>query len=191
MYRLKSLKYLVTTGVITGLLITLAYVSQFIRIGPNQSILQLADGLFLGLIILIPGPMMLISGIIYVGIIDLITGLPVYIPISMAIRTLMFFITAFGYKFLTRYVVFILSSLMTYLYVIPAYFIFDPTVALAEVVNDSIQIVFAIVMAIIISLSLEKVNRRYQQRLWNDEEFLIYKKVKVRANKAVTLENKN
>ncbi|AGM25266.1 ECF transporter S component family protein [Spiroplasma chrysopicola] len=188
MYRLKSLKYLVTTGVITGLLIALAYVTQFIRIGSTQSILQLADGLFLSLIILIPGPMMLISGIIYVGVIDLLTGSFVYIPISMAIRMLMFFITAFGYKILTRYVAFFLSSLMTYLYVIPAYFLFGPAVGVVEVINDSIQIGVSIVLAIIISLGLEKVNRRYQQRLWNDEEFLIYKKIKPKVSQDLIIE---
>lgn len=112
MYRLKSLKYLVTTALITALLVTVAYILQFIRLGNGKGILQLADGLFLALITLIKGPMLLISGVLYVTIIDIITDGFIFIPVSIVIRVLIFLITYFLARVLSRYGAIFLSSLM-------------------------------------------------------------------------------
>ena len=123
MYRLKSLKYLATTGLITALLVMIAYISQFIRIdfGSGKGIIQLADGLFLALITLIKGPMLLISGILYVTIIDLVTGYFIFISVSVVIRILMFFITCFGARIFSRYGAFFISTWILLLYVLYSY----------------------------------------------------------------------
>ncbi|WP_425379583.1 hypothetical protein [Spiroplasma endosymbiont of Stenodema calcarata] len=176
MYRLKSLKYLVTTGLITALLVTIAYVSQFIRIGNGKGILQLADGLFLALITLIKGPMLLISGVLYVTIIDIITGGFIFIPVSVVIRVLMFLITYFLARFLTRYGAIFCSSLMLLWYVLYSYFLFGTAVAITELINDAIQIAVSTILGITLSVIFVRINQHSINKIWDDEQFWHYKK---------------
>nr|CAK98880.1 hypothetical transmembrane protein [Spiroplasma citri] len=178
MYRLKSLKYLATTGLITALLVAIAYISQFIWIhfGVGKGIIQLADGLFLALITLIKGPMLLISGILYVTIIDFITGGFIFIPISILIRILMFFITYYGARILSRYGAIFVSSLMLLLYVLYSYIMFEPDVAIVELSIDAIQIAVATIIGISLSIVFVRINERSTNKIWDDEQFWHYKK---------------
>ncbi|WP_338989592.1 hypothetical protein [Spiroplasma endosymbiont of Seladonia tumulorum] len=178
MYRLKSLKYLATTGLITALLVVIAYISQFIQFnfGVGKGIIQLADGLFLGLITLIKGPMLLISGILYVTIIDLVTGGFIFIPISILIRILMFLITYFGARILSRYGAIFVSSLMLLLYVLYSYFFFGPDVAIVELIADAIQIAVATIMGITLAIVFVRINEHSTNKIWDDEQFWHYKK---------------
>ncbi|AHF57607.1 hypothetical protein [Spiroplasma eriocheiris] len=177
MYRLKSIRYLTTLALVTAILIIIAFISQFIKIANGKSILQLSDGLFLGLTIFIRGPLMLIAGILYAGIIDLITGGLVFIPVSIIIRILMFVLTYFLYRIITRYVANLLSSLMLLWYVLYAYLLFGPSAAIIELINDAIQIGICYIFSIIISVTLERINIKSNYRIWNDQQFDIYKKM--------------
>ncbi|WHQ37546.1 hypothetical protein [Spiroplasma sp. SV19] len=176
MYRLKSLKYLVTTALITALLVTVAYVSQFIRIGNGKGILQLADGLFLALITLIKGPMLLISGVLYVTIVDVITGGFIFIPVSIVIRILMFVITYFLSRILTRYGAIFCSSLMLLWYVLYSYLLFGSAVAIVELINDAIQIAVSTILGITLAVVFRRVNHHSTNKIWDDEQFWHYKK---------------
>lgn len=171
MYRLKSIKYLTTTALITALLVVLSYATQFIRINNTKGILQLADGFFLALIILIRGPMLLICGILYSGIIDLISGAFIFIPVTIIIRILMFCLTYFLTQKLSRYVAMLLSSLMLYLYVLYTYLCFGMSFAILELVNDSIQLAVCYIIGVSVSLILERVNKKSNYYLWNDAAF--------------------
>lgn len=176
MYRLKSLKYLVTTTLITALLVTVAYISQFIRLGNGKGILQLADGLFLALITLIKGPMLLISGVLYVTIIDIITDGFIFIPVSIVIRVLMFLITYFLARVLSRYGAIFLSSLMLLWYVLYSYLLFGSAVAILELINDAIQVAVSTVVGITLAVVFARVNKHSTNKIWDDEQFWHYKK---------------
>ncbi len=178
MYRLKSIKYLATTGLITAVLVVIAYISQFIQFnfGVGKWVIQLADGLFLGLITLIKGPMLLISGILYVTIIDLVTGGFIFIPISILIRILMFLITYFGARILSRYCAIFVSSLMLLLYVLYSYFLFGPNVAIVELIADEIQIAVATIIGITLAIVFVRINEHSINKIWDDEQFWHYKK---------------
>ncbi|WP_424526083.1 hypothetical protein [Spiroplasma endosymbiont of Glossina fuscipes fuscipes] len=178
MYRLKSLKYLVTTALTTALLVAVAGVSQFIRLGYDKGILQLADGLFLALITLIKGPMLLISGVLYVTIIDVITGFPIFIPASIVIRVLMFLITYFLSRVLSRYGAIFLSSLMLFWYVLYSYLVsnFDSAVAIGELINDTIQVAVSTILGITLTIVFDRVNQHSTNKIWDDEQFWHYKK---------------
>ncbi|WP_338963689.1 MULTISPECIES: hypothetical protein [unclassified Spiroplasma] len=176
MYRLKSLKYLVTTALITALLVTVAYISQFIRLGNGKGILQLADGLFLSLITLIKGPMLLISGVLYVTIIDIITDGFIFIPVSIVIRVLMFLITYFLARVISRYGAIFLSSLMLLWYVLYSYLLFGSAVAILELINDAIQVAVSTVVGITLAVVFAWVNKHSTNKIWDDEQFWHYKK---------------
>lgn len=176
MYRLKSLKYLVTTALITALLVMVAYISQFIRIGNGKRILQLADGLFLALITLIKGPMLLISGVLYVTIIDVITDGFSFIPFSIVIRELMFLITYFLALVLSRYGAIFLSSLMILWYVLYSYLLIGSAVAILELINDAIQVAVSTVVGITLAAVFVRVNKHSMNKIWDDEQFWHYKK---------------
>ncbi|WP_374696607.1 hypothetical protein [Spiroplasma endosymbiont of Polydrusus formosus] len=63
----------------------------------GEWIIKLADGLLSALTTLIKGPMLLISDIfLYVSIIDIVTRDFIFIPVSIVVLILMFFITYFG-----------------------------------------------------------------------------------------------
>ncbi|WP_338970653.1 HAD-IIB family hydrolase [Spiroplasma endosymbiont of Labia minor] len=174
MYRFKSLKYLLTAILIISVLIAIGYVSSFIKISINSNF-QISDGIFFSLTAFIPGPMMLIVGIIYSPLLDLLMGSIIYMPFTLLIHILMWSVIYFFKKFLTVYVAFLISSILTLLYVLIAFIIYDKTVAILELITDSIQLSISFVISSIIFFSLNRLNKKSKNKIWNDNLFEIYK----------------
>lgn len=190
MYRFKSIKYLATTGLITALLIVIAYTSYWffnwivISFFGGTSTLQLFDAFFLAFCALFSGPMMLFAGPTAGVIFDLISGVKmIIIPATILIRILMFFIV----KILTikkwwwsSFYSFFLASLIL-LFGYPLYYLIvyqDWAIVINELITDTIQAGFAYLIALLIYYSLFNRQNKTNNAFWNDQQFDYLRKQK-------------
>ncbi|WP_342224490.1 hypothetical protein [Spiroplasma endosymbiont of Asaphidion curtum] len=172
MYRFRSLKYLATTGVITGLLMFCGYASSFIKIGVGY--LQLADIIALPLITFIPGPMILFANPIAMAFADIMGGYFVFVPITIVVRILMFVII----RILEPYFHFIISyffAVLPVLIIYPpyTYFIsnFDHSYAITALINDAVQAISTYIFSLFITWFLIRINSVSYGHLWSDSDF--------------------
>ncbi|MDQ7983112.1 MAG: hypothetical protein REH79_02695 [Spiroplasma sp.] len=183
MYRFKSIKYLSTTGLITGLLVVIGYTSYWFfswvitgALGGTTT-LQLFDAFFIPFCALFKGPMMLFAGPIAGAIFDLISGVKlIVIPATIIIRILMFF----AIKLLTRqkwwwssfYSFFFASLILMFgypLYYLPVYQ--DKAIVINELITDTIQAGFAYLIALLIYYPLHNRQVKTLNSFWDDQQF--------------------
>lgn len=110
----KNTRYITTTAVLLAVLVILALPTIFIRVGDSS--FQIADGLYLALICVVPGPMMLINGILWPFFFDLAAGGLIYAPMSILIRILMFFAVKLLKRPFTNYGAIAVAGLFLFLY---------------------------------------------------------------------------
>lgn len=181
MYRFRSIKYIVTTAMVTAILIVLGYSSTLIQVpGLGQGYLQIADMILLPLIYIIPGPMTLFAGPIALGIADMIGGYFIFLPITISTRILMFLII----KIFNRKVP-ILSFFLAVLPIIILYppytFLisnFDSARLLTELIIDTIQVPTTYVFSLFILWTFIKIDRIAVNNFWDDSQFDIYKGIR-------------
>lgn len=182
MYRFRSIKYLATTGIITGLLVAIGYSSSLFfgwaitgLFGGNSS-LQLFDAIFIPFCAVFKGPMMLFAGPIAGGIFDLISGVKIVtVPVTILIRILMFFVI----KLLTKkswwtslYSFFFAALILMFGY--PIYYIFiyqEKAIVINELITDIIQASFAYIVAVPIYYALNKRQITSSYSFWDDRQF--------------------
>lgn len=180
MYRMKSIKYLALTGIVTALLFIIGFLSSIIFTWVNIagfSILQLFDGLLIPFTAFFPGPMMLFAGPIAAALLDLISAVKtVVIPVSIIIRIIMFFIIKLliikkywwscFYAFLLAVVPLIILYPTSYIFIYN-----NKAIVINELISDSIQAVFAYVIGIIIYYFLFKIEKKSSNNFWDDSKF--------------------
>lgn len=153
--------YLVLTSCLSALTIVIAFATSFIKFG--NTTFQIADGLYLTLVSIIPGPMMLIVGIIYPLVFDLITGGFIFIALSIVIHCLMFMLIKVGPEKISISLLFIIASLLIFVYVPFNYLInlgsgakMAQAMAVKELIVDSIQYVLTVAIAVMLRLIFKK-----------------------------------
>ncbi len=181
MYRLKSIKYIAATGVLTALIFTLGYCSTLITffINGNKSIFQISDAFLFIASLIFAGPMCYIAGSIGASLIDIANQAFIYIPATIVIHILMVLIIQLIFKFknnkYTYLFSFFIASCLTFLYVLYNYLVYNSySILIIEVIVDSIQ--FAVTYLLSISLCTSIININKDKLLWNDDEFKVYKK---------------
>lgn len=191
MYRFRSVKYLATTGIMTGLLIAIGYFSAFIfgwtitNLFGGNSTLQLFDSVFIPFTALFKGPIMLFAGSIAGVIFDLISGVKIIVvPITIIIRILMFFTIKLliNKYWWSSFYTFFFAAILLLIY--PLYYLVinqDYAIIINELITDSIQIIVAYIIAIPIYYALHKVQNKSNYYFWNDQQFDCFKKEKVIA----------
>lgn len=176
MYRFYSIKYLVTTALITAILLAFGYASTFIFIPGIKGLgyLQLADIIALPLTSFIPGPMLLIANSIAMVGSDLIGGYLIFIPATILTRLLMFLIIRIlepYFHFIITYLFAVLPLILIY----PPYTYlvsnFDDTAGLAALVTDIVQAITTYLFAIFVNWFLIRINKISLQKLWDDSQF--------------------
>lgn len=189
MYRFKSIKYLVTTGLITGLLFVVGYVSAIFFSWAITSVfggttsLQLFDALLIPFCAFFKGPMMLFAGPIAGALFDLVSGIrAITIPATILIRILMFV----SIKLLTNskwwssfYSFFIAVLILMLGY--PLYYLLiynDRAIVINELITDAIQASFAYVVALILYYILYHRQVTTKHQFWDDSQFDYLKKSK-------------
>lgn len=189
MYRFKSIKYLATTGLLTALLIVIAYLSSWffkwisISFGATAT-LQLFDAFFITFCALIPGPMMLFAGPIAGVIFDLIGGVKIIVvPATILIRILMFIIikllTNKKWWWSTFYSFFFASLVLMFGY--PLYYLIihqSRAYVINELIVDTIQAGFAYLIALLVYYPLFKRQKKTNNAFWDDRQFDDLKKQK-------------
>lgn len=187
MYRLSSLKYLLTTAFITAFLLGCGYISAFIPLpglsSAGSGYLQLTDIIALSLIYFIPGPMLLFANPIAMVLADILSGYFIYIPITIVTRILMF-ITV---RLLERYMHFVFYYFFAVLPIVSIYpfytwLVFDSTSALKELIIDIIQSITTYFFALFFTWFLIRLNRLTENGIWNDSEFDKYKLNSIEIN---------
>ncbi|MBY7703552.1 hypothetical protein JIY74_25055 [Vibrio harveyi] len=112
----KDLNYLTTTALTTALLIALASTTSMINLGVAK--FQIADGVFLSLACVIPGPMMAVSGTLYAMIFDIISGGVMFVPASLVIHLIMFILVKLLIKRIPTFLVIVIAELPMFLYIL-------------------------------------------------------------------------
>ncbi|WP_031542931.1 hypothetical protein [Mesoplasma photuris] len=159
-------KYITLTAMITAVLVVVSLVTIFIKIG--DSTFQLSTGLYIALCGLIPGPSMLITGIVYGAIIDMINGGFIYIPLTIIINILIFLVITASKKSKLIYLIMILASSLVFLYIPYSYLInnFEMSALIKEVIVDSVQFAVSCVAAIGLYCVLNK--NRFKKLIFTD-----------------------
>ncbi|WP_303662518.1 hypothetical protein [Williamsoniiplasma luminosum] len=157
----KKIKYIAQTAVITALLVALGLTTTWFHFQINGIIFQIADGLFLGLICIIPGPMMLVAGIIYPMLLDLISGGFLFIPVSILVHVLIFVACKLLGKVITGYGAIPVSALLIFIYVLYAYLLglntgTGDSAAMTELVVDAVQYGFSVLIGLVIFFALNR-----------------------------------
>lgn len=172
MYRMRSLKYLVTTAFVTSLLTGLGYLSSFIQIGGANGYLQLTDIVTLTLITIIPGPMLLFASSIAMTLSDIIAGYFIFIPITILTRILMFIII----RCLENYFHFTITYLFALLPIVMIYPIytwitFDKASAFKELIIDIIQVLSSYIFALFLTWFFKRISHVSDTKIWDDNNF--------------------
>lgn len=166
--------YLVVTGCLSALMVVMAVATSFIKLGSTT--FQIADGLYLTLISTIPGPMMLIVGIIYPLVFDLVSGGAIFIPFSIFIHALMFILVKLLQEKVSFFLVFIVAPLLIFTYVPFNYLInlssgvkIAQAMAVKELIVDIIQFILTAVIAIALGFIFRKTkfDRYLHQKIVN------------------------
>ncbi|ATZ18800.1 hypothetical protein ESOMN_v1c04180 [Williamsoniiplasma somnilux] len=183
MYRFKSIRYIVEASMILAILVILSLTTLFFKI--NDTTFQITDGLYLVLCALVPGPMMLVVGISYSTIIDLISGGFIFIPITITIHILMFCVVKILKKPISPYLSFIVAALLIFIYVFYVYLLNlnlghlqAQNVAIKELITDSIQFGISIIISFVLYFFLSKKN--IKTILFNDNKYNSFKSNKSR-----------
>lgn len=194
MYRFKSIKYLAATGLITGLLFVVGYVSAIFfgwaitSVFGGTTSLQLFDALLIPFCALFKGPMMLFAGPIAGALFDLVSGVrAVTIPATILIRILMFgsiklltnskWWSSF-YSFFIAVVILMLGYPLYYLLIYN-----DRAIVINELITDAIQGSFAYVVAVILYYLLSARQVRTKHQFLDDSQFDYLKKSKQKQTK--------
>ncbi|WP_303662517.1 hypothetical protein [Williamsoniiplasma luminosum] len=153
----KKIKYLAQTAVITGLLVAFGLTTMLFDISSAR--FQASDGLFLGLVCIIPGPMMFIAGMIYPMLLDIIAGVFHYIPASIAIHILMYVVCKVLSKFITPYGAIPISASFVLLYGLYWYFMnigsdAASSTAIWKTIVNSIQLGVSAVIGVVVYVGL-------------------------------------
>lgn len=182
MYRFRSIKYCSTTALVSALLVIFGFgsywaVGKWIAMSLNGGIIQLFDGPLIALTAFIPGPMLLISGIVAGFLTDLMIASNfsfTMLPVTVIIRILMFIIiricmnkywySCFWTFFLTLLPIIIIYPLYTWI-------IYGSALAVIELLVDCVQCGLSYIIAIVLYWQLNGIKSRSNNFLWNDEEF--------------------
>ncbi|MGL5268277.1 MAG: hypothetical protein ACRC8P_00685 [Spiroplasma sp.] len=187
MYRFKSVKYLSATGLITGLLFVVGYLSSLFfswtitSLFGGTTTLQLFDALFIPFCAFFKGPMMLFAGPIAGGLFDLVSGVQaITVPVTILIRVLMFFSIKLltnskwwssFYSFFIAVIIFMIGYPLCYLIIYN-----DKAIVINELIVDAIQGSFAYIVAIILYYYLYKKQNKTNNHFWDDCQFDYLKK---------------
>ncbi|PPE05211.1 hypothetical protein [Williamsoniiplasma lucivorax] len=182
----KQIKYIVQTGMTAALLVAIGMTTAFIKISDNV-VFQAADGVYLALIPLIPGPMMLVAGLIYPTIIDLAAASFITIPAGIIVHILMFVVCKTLAKLITGYGAIPIACSLVLIYVLNAYLINLSTgtahsAAITELTIDGIQYGVSTVFGVALFWAM---NRKAFKKFLADEfpDPQAQLKVKMAANK--------
>lgn len=152
-----NIKYLTTSGLISALLICLSLLTSMIDISGNK--FQIADGFFIAFCFVIKGPMLLVVGIVYSFLFDLISGGLVFIPLTILIHVLIFILSKailLLEKPRINYLAIPFITGLTFLYFPFNYLIFNWEVALTGLISDFFQWIISIVIAEIFLIVFKK-----------------------------------
>ncbi|ATZ16397.1 putative energy coupling factor transporter S component [Entomoplasma freundtii] len=169
----RNTRYLVTTAVLLAVLFIMALPTIFIKIGDSS--FQIADGLYMALICVIPGPMMLIDGILWPTFFDLASGGMAYIPMSILVRVLMFAVIKLFKKPLTVYGALAFAGLMLFFYLPYNYGInlsLGKEQATAYMLKEFIVDVIQYGISLMVSVLLVTLFRRPKMRVLFDFSYL-------------------
>ncbi|WP_051350890.1 hypothetical protein [[Acholeplasma] multilocale] len=169
MYRFKNTKYITITSMMIAILLVISLTTLFIKVG--DSTIQFTTGFYLALCALMPGPSMLIVGIVYGALMDTINGGFIYIPATIMINVLMFLIVKFGKRALKPYGSFAIGALVLMIYVLYNYLINMAnsevdSIVIKEFIIDSIQYVTAVGISCLIYYVC--VKRDFDKTLFKD-----------------------
>ncbi|AUB32149.1 hypothetical protein [Spiroplasma floricola] len=152
-----STKSIAICGLITSLMFGIGALSTFISNISGKNIFQISDTIYLSLLNFL-NPFLLITSASISGIlIDLYAGGFIYMPITVIVKILIGITFILLKKFIPLYLNIFISYIWIFIYVLYAYLIFDSSVAIVEVITDSIQYSFTVVFASIFCFSFNKV----------------------------------
>lgn len=187
MYRFRSIKYCSTTALLSTLLAIFGFVSywvigKWIAISLNGGIIQLFDGLLIALTAFIPGPMLLISGIVAGFLTDLMIASSfsfIMLPATVIIRILMFiiiriFITKHWYSCFWAFFLALLPIII--IYPLYTWIVYGAALGIIELLVDCVQCGLSYIIGIILYSQLIGIKSHSNNFLWNDEEFNYLKK---------------
>ncbi|KNG79044.1 hypothetical protein [Mycoplasma sp. HU2014] len=155
----KDLNYLTTTALTTALLIALASTTSMINLGVAK--FQIADGVFLCLACVIPGPMMAVSGTLYAMIFDIISGGVMFVPASLVIHLIMFILVKLLIKRIPTFLVIVIAELPMFLHILYSFSItwfnqglsIAKTEAIKSLITDAIQYAVSVGSGIVLCIA--------------------------------------
>ncbi|ATZ18092.1 hypothetical protein [Mesoplasma melaleucae] len=116
-----SIKYICLIGLLTALLVTISIVTMFVKIG--DSAFQITTGLYLVFCYFVPGYGMLLCGIVYGAIMDLVLNSIITMWLTILINILMFLLMRYGSKIFTKHLAMIIASSLVFLYIQFLYYV--------------------------------------------------------------------
>ncbi|WP_027063180.1 hypothetical protein [Mesoplasma seiffertii] len=154
----KNTRYIVLTGIYIALLMCISFITIFFK--TSDGVFQLTSGFYLALCVLMPGPSLLVVGIVYGTMLDAIAGGFIFIPLTILINILMFLIMKCLSKYITVYGAIVLAAALVFIYIPYTGLVygFDHSVIIKALVTDSIQFVVTILVGIIIYKGLSAPN---------------------------------
>ncbi|WP_027048022.1 hypothetical protein [Mesoplasma syrphidae] len=156
----RNTRYLVLTGIYIAVLMCVSFLTIFFK--ASDGFFQLTSGFYLALCALMPGPSLLIVGIIYGTMLDAIAGGLIFIPMTILINMLMFIIIKGLSKYLTVYGTIIFAAALVFIYIPYTGLVygFSDSVIIKALITDSIQFAVTILVGFIIYKGLSAPNIR-------------------------------
>lgn len=166
-----SIKYICLIGLLTALLATLSIVTMFIKIG--ESAFQITTGLYLLFCYFVPGYGMLLCGIVYGAITDVVLNSIITIGITIFINILMFMLMKYGSKIFTKHLAMIIASSLVFLYIPFLYYVVWNNqeistrngLAIKETIVDAIQ--WSISIIVFETMYFTLTNTKLNEKLSN------------------------
>ncbi|ATZ21658.1 hypothetical protein MTABA_v1c04600 [Mesoplasma tabanidae] len=126
--------------------------------------IQFTTGLYLVFCYLTPGYGMLVAGIVYGAIMDLVLNSVITMGITILVNVLMFFIMKYGSKVITKHIVVVLAASLVFLYIPFLYYVVWNTqeialrngLAVKEAIVDSVQWIVSIIVFEVMHFTLSK-----------------------------------
>ncbi|WP_339020842.1 hypothetical protein [Spiroplasma endosymbiont of Atherix ibis] len=163
-------KNIAICGLIISFMFGIGALSSFISNISGKNIFQISDTIYLSLLNFLNPFLLIISASISGVLIDLYAGGFIYMPITIVVKVLIGITFLLLKKIIPLYLNIIISYIWVFIYVLYAFLVFDSSIAIVEVITDSIQYTFTIVFAIIFYLSFNKVNLKQKIIAKNDLE---------------------
>ncbi len=144
-------------GLLTSVMFIIGLVTNLISIGTGKSIFQVSDFLYIALLDFLNPFISILSAIMAGVLTDLFTGGIIYIPITIIVKFLIGVSFIVLKKFIWSYLNIFISYLWIFTYVLYAYFLFDSSLAIVELLTDTIQYFTNTLLALVLYLYFKKI----------------------------------